>query len=724
MSYTLTFGGSAIEGARTGYRAVALTADTTLRWPNLAENSTDVAADEMDVTPDTSGWSLTLPDARQVSPGRALFIANVGADSFTLKDNGGSTVVSIGASVQYIVYLRGNSTAAGTWRAIQLGATTSAAQAASLESETVKNISGSLNAATPVNTRSGSYTVGASERGNLELWTGGTGTITLPAVSGNTDFYFYVRNAGSGTLTLDPDGSEMIDGTSTVDLASGEACIVFCNGSAWYTVGQGRSVTFTASRLSLTLSATTTTLSSAQSANLLQDYSGSATQALEVIVPASVARYYVANLTTGTGTVTVKTATGSGVALANGAHKILKCDGATVFEAVSANAGTVTTIATATGLTGGPITTSGTIGLSNPLDVSGQIFTIGPGTATAPAYAFNGRAMMGLFSPAAGVAGISSATAGTTAITFTSNAYVAIGATSATTQLAVTGTTALSGPVNVSGVVTLSSVMNEAKGADISTASTADTSSATGNLIDITATGAITGLGTVQAGARRTLRFLGGGSLTHSATGFILPGAANITTASGDTADFYSLGSGAWVCSDYQRASGAALAASVPVGTILDYAGTSAPTGFLLCYGQNVSRTTYAALFAAIGTTFGTGDGVTTFGIPDLRGRVAAGKDDMGGASANRLTDQSGGLDGDVLGDTGGAETHQLTTSELAAHTHGQWNSVANHADYVSGQTSAGTNSTSGTTGSAGGDTAHNNVQPTIILNKIIYAGA
>lgn len=72
-------------------------------------------------------------------------------------------------------------------------------------------------------------------------------------------------------------------------------------------------------------------------------------------------------------------------------------------------------------------------------------------------------------------------------------------------------------------------------------------------------------------------------------------------------------------------------------GTVLPFAGSAAPIGWLLCYGQAVSRTTYANLFAAIGTAYGAGDGSTTFNVPDLRGRVAAGKDDMGGTAASRL---------------------------------------------------------------------------------------
>jgi microcystin-dependent protein len=184
----------------------------------------------------------------------------------------------------------------------------------------------------------------------------------------------------------------------------------------------------------------------------------------------------------------------------------------------------------------------------------------------------------------------------------------------------------------------------------------------------------------------------------------------------------------------------------VPAGAIMAYAGATAPDGWLLCYGQSLSRATYADLFTAISTTYGAGDDPgNTFAAPDLRGRVVAGQDDMGGSSANRLTDQSGGLDGDTLGDTGGAETHTLVTGELAAHAHDSGNYVAASHTHgftaalqtaVNGATAAGANlyaandslttgasgalAVSGSSSTTGIGTAHNNVQPTIILNYVI----
>jgi microcystin-dependent protein len=201
-----------------------------------------------------------------------------------------------------------------------------------------------------------------------------------------------------------------------------------------------------------------------------------------------------------------------------------------------------------------------------------------------------------------------------------------------------------------------------------------------------------------------------------------------------------------------------------PIGTINDFAGSSAPSGWYLCYGQNVSRTTYAALFAIIGTTYGAGDGLTTFGLPDCRGRATFGQDNMGGTPANRITAAGGNFDGTVLGGSGGSQNQTLTTAQLAAHSHG--NSLTdpghNHAltdpghihtisqiatvdgggvtkIVAQGVGGSGTSVASATTGitlapnttgititnaSAGSGSAFADLSPAIIFSKIIFAGA
>ncbi|MFK4534097.1 phage tail protein [Bradyrhizobium ottawaense] len=110
---------------------------------------------------------------------------------------------------------------------------------------------------------------------------------------------------------------------------------------------------------------------------------------------------------------------------------------------------------------------------------------------------------------------------------------------------------------------------------------------------------------------------------------------------------------------------------SIPIGASVDFWGSTAPnSSFVLAYGQAISRTTYSTLFAMFSTTYGSGDGSTTFNVPDLRGRIVAGKDDMGGSAASRLSASvitTGGAT--TLGGSGGAETKTLVTGNLPPYT-------------------------------------------------------
>lgn len=199
------------------------------------------------------------------------------------------------------------------------------------------------------------------------------------------------------------------------------------------------------------------------------------------------------------------------------------------------------------------------------------------------------------------------------------------------------------------------------------------------------------------------------------------------------------------------------------IGELLPWTLLSAPSGWVLPYGQTLSRTTYADLWtiaqtqiAAGNTFYNNGNGTTTFGIADLRGRVIAGNDAMGGSAASRLTLTYLGSSAAVVGAVGGSQSNTLTVATVPALTFSgttdAMNNNAVHSHGLSGGSTVGTaasgasgggtfisvitpatlsinnanidhaHSFSGTTSGGGG--AHANVQPTVITNYILYAGA
>lgn len=151
---------------------------------------------------------------------------------------------------------------------------------------------------------------------------------------------------------------------------------------------------------------------------------------------------------------------------------------------------------------------------------------------------------------------------------------------------------------------------------------------------------------------------------------------------------------------------------TLPIGTILPFSGSTIPNNYLLADGSAVSRTTYSELFAIIGTTYGSGDGSTTFNLPNLKGKVPVGLD-------------SNDTDFDILGETGGEKTHTLTVQELPAHKHS-----LNFYQKGSGGNAKGTpydviNNTlvggdEAPINDTGGGQPHNNLQPYIVQNYII----
>jgi microcystin-dependent protein len=157
------------------------------------------------------------------------------------------------------------------------------------------------------------------------------------------------------------------------------------------------------------------------------------------------------------------------------------------------------------------------------------------------------------------------------------------------------------------------------------------------------------------------------------------------------------------------QASVVGLTALIPPGVTWEFSGSTAPTGWLLEDGTAYSRATYAALFTAIGTTYGAGDGTTTFNVPDHRERATVGLD----ASRTAFN---------TLGKTGGEVDHMLTVAEMPAHTHGiTARSLATaFGDWALGWVTQTGNAANPNTISTGGNSSHNNLQPYIVKNFII----
>jgi microcystin-dependent protein len=447
-----------------------------------------------------------------------------------------------------------------------------------------------------------------------------------------------------------------------------------------------------------------------------------------------------------------------------------------------------------TGATGptGPTGPTGTAGTNGTNGATGATGATGPTGSTPTNYvaSFNGAT--------GAVTGVSSFNGATGTVTGVSSVN---GSTGAVTGIATTAATVASFN-GATGAVTGVSSVNGSTGTITGLATTAASVASVNG-----ATGAITGIATTAGNlsqfASTTSAQLAtllsdetGTGPSVFATGPAFGGTPTTPTAAVDT-NTTQIATTAFVLAQSASATPVAIASSAVVGTstryargdhthsgvtsvngsagavtappsgaILQYAGTAAPTGYLLCDGSAVSRSTYATLFGITSTTYGTGDGSTTFNLPDLRTRVPVGKNATGTFA--------------TLGGTGGVETVTLTTAQIPSHTHttpalsGAFTSGGASVDhthtgttdaatwtvgiiaaagsslsrFTGGSTGTGLNTSSasgshqhsftsngasvdhnhtttvsfsaGTSGSNGSDGSHTNLQPYIVLNYII----
>lgn len=356
MSYNSPFTGNVIQPTDVSYRAVALSANTQLQWPINGNATDDYAARIMEVTASSAGLSLYMPPANQASVGQDAMIRNVGAQTFTVKDYAGAnTIVSIPAGEARYIYITDNPDEEGTWGIIAFGIGSSGADAATLAGYGLLAIGQTLNQSQPVTTFSSNYTALTTDRSNTYVWTGGAGTLTLSGASTLQDNWFmFLRNGGTGALTVACSGGDVINGSSSIILQPSDSCIIVCSGAAFYTVGLGKSTQFAFTQLTKAVTGGTVTLTAAEASNVILKFTGTLSSNATIIVPQTVQVYYVQNATVGgASNYTIKLTTntgGSEATIDSNQQATLICDSVNLV-----NANTVLAGASSIGLINGTV---------------------------------------------------------------------------------------------------------------------------------------------------------------------------------------------------------------------------------------------------------------------------------------------------------------------------------------------------------------------------------
>jgi hypothetical protein len=357
MSFVSPFTGNVIQPTDVSFRAITLAANTQLQWPINGSATDDYAARIMNVTATAGSLKLEMPPANQTSVGQDALIRNVGATTFTVANYDGTTIVSVAAGEAKYIYITTNATEAGTWGVIAFGVGSSTADAASLAGYGLKAITTTLNQSTPVQTFSSNYTALDSDRAATYVWTSGSGTLTLTAATTlGDDWFIMVRNGGTGTLTVSP-ASGLINGAASIALQPADSAFIVCSGSAFYTVGLGRSTQFNFTQLTKAVTTGSYTLTPSEAANVVQKYTGTLSGNVTVVLPQTIQVYYITNQTDGTGAgYQITFTTGSGGATATipaGQQVILLCDSVNLLNASTIAAGAVN-VSLVSGTVGAP----------------------------------------------------------------------------------------------------------------------------------------------------------------------------------------------------------------------------------------------------------------------------------------------------------------------------------------------------------------------------------
>lgn len=337
--FTEIFGGGTIYPSEPTYLSLAIADDIELEWPIEQAVSGDVVAKIIDVAASVAGLTITIPDARQVSTGYTALFNNVAAETVTVVNATGGTIISLTSGTAWTIYLTDNSTEAGTWRTFQQGASTSVADAAALAGAGLVAILTTLNLNWPSTQRNTNYVILDSDRARVNEWIGGSGTFTLPnATTVGNGWFTIVKNLGSGDLTVATVGGNTIDGLASLTVSAGESCFLDSDGTDFFTIGLSGSTSsssFQFIEIDVTGSGTYT-LSGSELNKIGYRFIGVLSGTRNIVVPAAVQEYWVNNETSGAFSLFVKTAAQiTGIEILQGDSNILYCDGTDVVSAES-----------------------------------------------------------------------------------------------------------------------------------------------------------------------------------------------------------------------------------------------------------------------------------------------------------------------------------------------------------------------------------------------------
>ena len=311
MAFTDVFGGELIFPSQLSYLSITTAVDIELQWPTEQQiTGGNVVADVIDVTTSVASINIDMPDARNTSTGNKVTFNNVGGETFNVRDNTGGTIQTVQAGEQWVLVLTDNTTQAGLWTQFLLGGNASTPASASVLAgaglradgpQLSQKIDSDEELSTPI-------TVVDGDRAKCLIYTGGAGQADLPNAGGvGNDWFFMLRNAGSGTLTVIPPSGE-IDGSPNLALDVNSSTFIFTDGTDYFTIGLTASSTIAFDFVSLPIPGSGDfVLSGANLNRIAYRFTGALTGNRKVVVPDTTQQYWCDNQTSGAFILTIGT---------------------------------------------------------------------------------------------------------------------------------------------------------------------------------------------------------------------------------------------------------------------------------------------------------------------------------------------------------------------------------------------------------------------------------